>query len=552
MKTLPTLTCLLCYRRRLTLQMSSVLVGGAEYSRLCGLLEAPQASCVVSSSAAPYVVEGLTPVEEKLIALNSCYGFITRYSISDGHRQGVTYPRHVKGHITGFPNNVQELVKNVLPHPLLKVLDDIHVSWQGAVPKRGIDDHDPIDIQEIVRALLKEQNAPGVATGYDCVNRDDGRGADDKGERLYETGSSGIFDLDGWPDITDAGKLRHLLESMGVAAVWHDRVAEPCIAVSRGEDFADHFDTWYLPRAFPSLLPRGMGGPRQVEEWAVAEREAALQICEAEFAVRRLVSSRNMTLEAVEQALVQRHGGGFASHLVFLFLVFNIRVRSRNRRVSMASIRKSDFPQVEHTIKELTAARLEKASIELESSGKTADPAVNQLLRSLSLYGYRQPMSRESRLTMRRKIKSYVNVGEESVFVLVSQYNVVAETNERGALHLHGLLWLQGNMHLGTLSRDIQGEEHVAYRKRVIDYVDSIFSEDLDEGASAVMRAKTSVTAGISRLIGNTRQFAASFEEANFCAGAVQVHTHSPTYVKYVIGRQQNEMLTGLAHLGKW
>lgn len=104
--------------------------------------------------------------------------------------------------------------------------------------------------------------------------------------------------------------------------------------------------------------------------------------------------------------LVQRHGGGFASHLVFLFLVFNIRVRSRNRRVSMASIRNSDFSQVEHTIKELTAARLEKASIELESSGKTADPAVNQLLRSLSLYGYRQPMSRESRLTMRRKIKS--------------------------------------------------------------------------------------------------------------------------------------------------
>lgn len=66
------------------------------------------------------------------------------------------------------------------------------------------------------------------------------------------------------------------------------------------------------------------------------------------------------------------------------------------------------------------------------------------------------------------------------------------------------------------------------------------------------MRAETSVTAGISRLIGNTRQFAASFDEANFCAGAVQVHTHSQTCVKYVIGRQQNEILTGLAHLGKW
>jgi hypothetical protein len=70
-----------------------------------------------------------------------------------------------------------------------------------------------------------------------------------------------------------------------------------------------------------------------------------------------------------------------------------------------------------------------------------------------------------------------VNVGEESVLGLVSQYYGAVETNERGALHLHGLLWLQGNMHLSTLSRDVQGEEHVAYRKRVIDYVDSIFSE---------------------------------------------------------------------------
>ncbi|KAM5358412.1 hypothetical protein ACJA88_015351 [Fusarium oxysporum] len=68
------------------------------------------------------------------------------------------------------------------------------------------------------------------------------------------------------------------------AKVWYDRVAEPSLAISRGEDFADHFDTWYLARTFPSLLPRGMGGPRQVEEWVVAEREAALQICEAEFA----------------------------------------------------------------------------------------------------------------------------------------------------------------------------------------------------------------------------------------------------------------------------
>ncbi|KAF1807857.1 hypothetical protein P152DRAFT_477822 [Eremomyces bilateralis CBS 781.70] len=80
----------------------------------------------------PGELKDLTPIEEKLIALNSCYGFIAQYSIPNGPRQGVRYGRHVKGHITVFPNNVQELVANVLPHPLLKVVDEIHVSWQGS------------------------------------------------------------------------------------------------------------------------------------------------------------------------------------------------------------------------------------------------------------------------------------------------------------------------------------------------------------------------------------------------------------------------------------
>ena len=68
----------------------------------------------------PDELKGLTPVEEMLIALNSCYGFITKHSIADGHRQSMQYPKHIKGHITVFPNNVQELATRVLPHPLLR------------------------------------------------------------------------------------------------------------------------------------------------------------------------------------------------------------------------------------------------------------------------------------------------------------------------------------------------------------------------------------------------------------------------------------------------
>ncbi|EWZ28873.1 hypothetical protein FOZG_17430 [Fusarium oxysporum Fo47] len=79
----------------------------------------------------------------------------------------------------------------------------------------------------------------------------------------------------------------------------------------------------------------------------------------------------------------------------------------------------------------------------------------------------------------------YVMVGKDSVFGRVSQYYGAVETNERGALHLHGLLWLQGNMYLSSLLSDVQGEEQAAYRQRVTEYVDSVFTEDLDEESFA-------------------------------------------------------------------
>lgn len=201
----------------------------------------------------------------------------------------------------------------------------------------------------------------------------------------------------------------------------------------------------------------------------------------------------------------------------------------------------------------LTAARLETAQAELQQSNTTKDEAVRELLRSISLYGYRQPMSREQRLSLRRKIKSliirygmpaiwftlnpnditnpvklrlashrtrdpkdaedflksldlaykrarlaisdplssavffhreislffkhYVNVGEESVFGRISQYFGAVETNERGALHVHGLLWLEGNLQLGSLLHDLSQKKQDGYGEDVAQFADSIFSE---------------------------------------------------------------------------
>ena len=594
----------------------------------------------------PNELKGLTPIEEKLIALNSCYGFITKYSLPGGQGQTVRYPKHVKGHITVFPNNVQELVTNVLPHPLVRVMEEIHVSWQGRekpVPKdlssllsvrrrvvekalvwlkrnnplyagiqinkvemdswgnsahgvppqiynrlernepsgrekartgqlvpaaeRGMEEDGPVDIQEII-AELCEDNRDRL-----CVVREEkaegflvAEAADVGLETIHDISASGMFPLDAPLDIRDEETLQTVCESLGQgvdagarnrspgwAVVKHVHTQEPYIAVSRGADFANSLEPQFLAKTFPTLFPFGSGGPRQAEEGIVEAMEGGAAGQEQEITARRLVSSRNMSLETWARAVLRRHGGRFAVHHIFAFLVFNIGVRSRNRRVSMLSVSRAEFPRVERIVQSLTRERLEKAKAELELSNKTKDDGVNQVLKSLSLYGFRQPMSRENRMSMRRKIKSliirygipaiwftlnpnditnpvklrlaayrireadeaeafltsldqaykrtklavsdplssalffhremslffehFVKAGEDSVFGRISQYFGAVETNERGALHLHGLLWLQGNVHLSTILEDVQKEGRETYRDQIIQYVDSVFTE---------------------------------------------------------------------------
>jgi hypothetical protein len=598
----------------------------------------------------PDELKGLTPVEEKLIALNSCYGFITKYSVPKGQRQNVTYPKHIKGHITVFPNNVQELATNVLPHPLLKVMDEIHVSWQGrekpaprdlsvllsvrrcvveralvwlkrhnplyanitidtaemdsweapahgvpsqvygrlernepsawekartgqVVPptERGLEGDGPTDIREIMATLGQGHDV--VSNGHESEeggeDSDHVADPDSTAETIHEISSSGMFTLDARPDIPDAEKLQYVCHAlgqdtsgdqtggsswMGTAQVRHGHIAsEPYIVVSRGEEFADSLDTWFFAKTFPTLFPVGNGGPRQAEESITGVVDGVEIGHEADAMPRSLMSSRNMSVEAWSKLVLQRHGGRFANHHVFAFLVFNMMVKWRNRRVSMLSVTRKDFPKVERVIRSLSAERLERAKEDLKVLKKSTDEAVNKLLSCLSLYGLRQPMSREDRLSMRRKIKSliirygipaiwftlnpnditnpvklrlaayrsrepeeaeafltsldlmykrarlaisdpvgsaiffhreismffehYVQTGKESVFGRINQYFGAVETNERGALHVHGLLWLQGNMNLSSILKDVVEEEQAAYQEAVIQYVDSVFTE---------------------------------------------------------------------------
>ncbi|KAJ4154517.1 hypothetical protein NW754_001465 [Fusarium falciforme] len=458
----------------------------------------------------PEELKGLTPVEEKLIALNSCYGFVTRYSIASSQKQSARYPKHIKGHITVFPNNVQELATKVLPHPLVQVMEEIHVSWQGAekpapsdlsgllsvrrrvveralvwlkknnphyaeieidaaemeswgapphgvpplvydrmerneptawektrtaqvVPptERGMDDEGSLEIEEVLARLNRGEDIPSGGTQGPELSEGEGGGcrseaeSDRLGKQINEVTSSGMFALDGPPDVPDVEKLLFACNAVngnaarGARAGPRTRVesaerrpgladgCEPYIHVSRGDEFADTFDASFFAKTFPTLLPFGVGGPRLVEEAALSVGRGA-DMGGAEVAAQDLVSSRSMSLRTWADITLQRHGGRFATHHIFAFLVFNMSVRSRNRRVSMLSVTRKNFRKIERIVRSLSADRLAAARIELENSGRTTDEGVKELLRSLSLYGFRQPMSRENRLSMRQKLQSLV------------------------------------------------------------------------------------------------------------------------------------------------
>ncbi|KAM4062083.1 PIF1-like helicase [Hirsutella rhossiliensis] len=234
----------------------------------------------------------------------------------------------------------------------------------------------------------------------------------------------------------------------------------------------------------------------------------------------------------------------------------------------------------------------------LESSGKTTDGDVKELLRSLSLYGHRQPISREVRLNMRRKIQSLiVGYGVPAIWFTINPNDITNPVKLRLAAYrtrdpdaaeefLEGLgdaykrarlaisdpmssavffhremkLFFDHYVKVGedSMLADIHGEDQAAYRERIVRYIDSVFSEDLDQESFCAVQAERSVTGGIGSLLDNAAQFSAAFiEEANFCAGATQEGGRGPLPVQgameirrthSMVNRWNEAIAVGLRH----
>lgn len=73
--------------------------------------------------------------------------------------------------------------------------------------------------------------------------------------------------------------------------------------------------------------------------------------------------------------------------------------------------------------------------------------------------------------------KHYVQVGQRGIFGKVSAYYGLIQTNERGALHLHGLMWLHGNIHLPKMVQEAMGGGEEEYRQKITSWIDDVFCE---------------------------------------------------------------------------
>jgi Helitron helicase-like domain at N-terminus len=618
----------------------------------------------------PVALENLTPIEEKLIGINASYGYITKFNVNKTKIEGVTYRKHVKGHITVFPNDIDKLASTVLPHPLLATLENVHVIWTGpnkpcpedvskllsvrkskifnalswlihnnplyrdiridereiesweyeensdvpiilmnrleeeqetAPEKICTDQYVPKEGGDALRETVSEKTMDELIEEMTCSNEKQNTEnehdlfSDSIVEEQFD--SSGMFPLDQSSSILDQSKIdfitgaldpgsdRNTLGDVTVGEVGQ----RPYVRISHGNRFADTLEKDFFPKTFPTLFPYGRGGPRSVGDQAV-----------------------NHTLKQWSRTMLQRHGGRFAKHPVFLFFVFNKLVRASNRRVSMARMKKATFRKLETLYDGLNIEKLRNASEEMRKSGRTTDRDINTLLRELSIYGYAQPMSNDTRLEMRRKINSlciytglpsiwftinpndinnpiklilaagrhrdrararellrnlkngleltslsindpvssamfffreitlffkhFVRTGQDSVYGRVSHYYGAVETNERGSLHLHGFLWLEGNDDQANLVNDMSNPDNEAYKRKVESYIDDVFSECLDESEGREIRKTRKVTEVSTELIHDYSFLKETFEaESNFAAFCSQIHTHSPTCLKYFV-----------------
>ncbi|KAK0745439.1 hypothetical protein B0T18DRAFT_307442, partial [Schizothecium vesticola] len=79
----------------------------------------------------PKELSDLTPVEERLISISQSFGLLIKLEINENRTTNGNYRKLRKGHITVFPNNIEDLTTNIHPHPITHTMSRIGICFLG-------------------------------------------------------------------------------------------------------------------------------------------------------------------------------------------------------------------------------------------------------------------------------------------------------------------------------------------------------------------------------------------------------------------------------------
>lgn len=83
------------------------------------------------SHSNPPELQGLPPIGERLISISQSFGCIYKVEINKSRTTSGSYRKLRKGHITVFPNNLEDLTEDVLPHPITYTMERIGICFVG-------------------------------------------------------------------------------------------------------------------------------------------------------------------------------------------------------------------------------------------------------------------------------------------------------------------------------------------------------------------------------------------------------------------------------------
>ncbi|KAF3914297.1 hypothetical protein ABW21_db0201672 [Orbilia brochopaga] len=513
----------------------------------------------------PQYLEGLTDVEEMLIAKYRPVGKVRK--IAPKHRRGVSY-RHIGGHVIVVPLSTAS-VYQVLPDARLDWTELVKVVWIS------VDRPNPQTLAPYLSWVSDVETEAEERAGYaprDVELDHDGTSAEDP-VSLF-TGSV-VGEVDRSP-LDDGARLLHELENL-----LDDRPSNGAYIEYRYRGIpSDYYSNpEFFTGTFPALFWNGAGShlaPRKflvsVRAWVHflishhdrrwAEHPTFIFLAfnvllrKENSLFSHLITQRtdwpevekqlhSLRKEDVQKAALELQNTGKVTSSVVRSVMNSISSYGRliplskerrmmMRREAFGMVIKFGAPAIWLTLNPNDLG----SPVALKLTGKVINVEIpyreSRLQRTIAITNNPVASATFFHHIVNAFFKAMIlpsdSGGDGGIFGETEAYFGATETNGRGALHIHCLIWLKGNCNFGSFSTRLTQDK--AFAERMITYLESI------------IRTDASSLGNISRDILESRfsTDAERFEERLLQEGKrivykVNMHDHSATCHKYEKGK---------------